>query len=407
VFPAVVLLDHSQSTARRGHAAAKATLFLCLFASQASLIALGPVLVEVAADLGVSTAAAGQLRTISGLAAGITAFLLPAAARRLGLGRLLTGAAVLLAIASATSAAAPSFATLAAAQVLVGVGVASLVTAGTAAAAEWLPPEERARALSWALIGNPAAWIVGMPAIGLVGEHSWRWAWLALPLPAAALAAFAVARRPQTAARPAAPRGRLRGALANTRTRRWLTGELLANSAWVGLLVYAGAVFTESYGISTATTGVLLALAAAAFVAGNLSFRRLADRELRRPLAALALGMAAVVPLIGAVRPAPAVSAALLSAAAFLAGGRTLLGNAYGLQVPAEERVAVMAARAAANQLGYFVGAAAGGLALAVAGYAGLGVVLGLLLVAAAASVAAPRRRKAGIGGCPEPVATG
>jgi predicted MFS family arabinose efflux permease len=402
-----MLLDHSQSIARSGHAAAKATLFLCLFASQAALIALGPVLVEVAADLDVSTATAGQLRTISGLTAGITALVLPAAAMRLGLGRLLTGAAVLLAIASATSAAAPSFAMLAAAQVLVGVGVASLVTAGTAAAAEWLPSEERARALSWALIGNPAAWIVGMPAIGLVGEHSWRWAWLALPLPAAVLAAFAVARRPRAAARPVAAGGRLREALASGETRRWLTGELLANSAWVGLLVYAGAVFTESYAISTATTGALLALAAAAFVAGNLSFRRLADRELRRPLAALALGMAAVVPVLGAVRPAPAVGAALLSAAAFLAGGRTMLGNAYGLQVPADRRVPVMAARAAANQLGYFIGGALGGVALATAGYPGLGAVLGLLLAAAAASVAAPRRRKAPAVGCPEPAAAG
>ena len=50
-----------------------AILFLCLFAGQAGLIALSPVLVEVASYLGVSTAAAGQLRTISGLAAGLTA----------------------------------------------------------------------------------------------------------------------------------------------------------------------------------------------------------------------------------------------------------------------------------------------------------------------------------------------
>ena len=39
-----------------------------------------------------------------------------------------------------------------------------------------------------------------------------------------------------------------------------------------------------------------------------------------------------------------------------------------------EDKVPVMAMRAAANQLGYVLGAAAGGLALALAGVTGLGV---------------------------------
>jgi predicted MFS family arabinose efflux permease len=64
-----------------------------------------------------------------------------------------------------------------------------------------------------------------------------------------------------------------------------------------------------------------------------------------------------------------------------------LLGNAFGLQAAPERRVAVMATRAAANQFGYFVGSAVGGIALAAAGYPGLAVVLGLLFVAAAAAL--------------------
>ena len=48
--------------------------------------------------------------------------------------------------------------------------------------------------LSWALIGQPAAWIVGMPLLGVAGGHSWRYAWLGLPLVGAVLAAAAVAR---------------------------------------------------------------------------------------------------------------------------------------------------------------------------------------------------------------------
>jgi predicted MFS family arabinose efflux permease len=132
---------------------------------------------------------------------------------------------------------------------------------------------------------------------------------------------------------------------------------------------------------------VLLAVSAAAFVAGNLLFRRYADRDLRRPLRVLALAMAVTVAAFGTVRPTLAVSALLLAGSAFLGGGRTFLGNAFGLHVAPEQRVAVMSARAAANQFGYFVGAAVGGVALTVAGYDGLGIVLGLLFVAAAATL--------------------
>ena len=97
--------------------------------------------------------------------------------------------------------------------------------------------------------------------------------------------------------------------------------------------------------------------------------------------------MSVLVTLFGAVRPTPAVSAFLLASTAFLGGGRTLLGNAVGLRTAREKRVAAMAARAAANQFGYFVGAAAGGLALSLFGYAGLGLLLALLFVLAAAAL--------------------
>jgi predicted MFS family arabinose efflux permease len=368
-----------------------AVLFLCLFAAQLGLIALSPVLVEVAGDFGVSTAAAGQLRTVGGLAAGFTALALPIATRRLGLRRLLVSGAVILGIGSLASAAAPTFALLAAAQVPVGVGVAVLVATATAAAAEWVSPDARTRVLSWALIGNPAAWIVGMPLIGLLGESSWRYGWLALPLTAALAAGVAVARGPASAP-TATGGGGLRVVLADPALKRWAIAELAANSGWIGLLVYAGALFTESYGTSPTATGLLLSLMAASFTGGNFVFRRAAARDPRGPLICLAFAMAALVALLGAERPAPVVSAVVLAATAFLGGGRTLLGSAYGLRAAPEQRVGAMAARAAANQFGYCVGAAAGGLALAVDSYPGLGAVLGLLFVVAGATLM-PRRR--------------
>jgi len=165
----------------RSRRAIGATLFLCLAASQAAILVLTPVLPALASDLGVSTATAGQLRTISGLSAGVTALLVGLLATRVGLRGLLGSGLVLLAVGSGASAVAPSFAAIAIAQLAIGVGIGLSYTAALAAVADWTTPADRSRVLAVALLGPPTAWIVGMPLSGLVGEASWRIAWIAAP----------------------------------------------------------------------------------------------------------------------------------------------------------------------------------------------------------------------------------
>lgn len=381
------MTDATKGNTGGGYAAVSVTLFLCLFASQAALIAMSPVLADAASDLDVSTAAAGQLRTITGLAAGMTALMLGSFGGRVGLGRQLLVASTLLALGSVASAAAPTFALLAFAQLPVGVGVAVMTTAGTLAAAEWVSPAVRTRALSWALVGQPAAWIVGMPLVGLLGERSWRYGWLALPLVAAVAAGILVASR---AGQPAA-RSRsasARAAFADRSLAHWVASELFANAAWAGTLVYAGALFADSYGTSPKLTGCLLAVAAGAYVAGNLTSRRLVRRAPGRTLVLLAVLLAITDSLFGVARSDIAMSTALLSSAAFLAGARTLIASAFALATAPELRLAVTSLRAATMQFGYFAGSIAGGTALALGGYGALGATMGLFFLGAAATLA-------------------
>ena len=378
----------------RSQAAVGVALFLCLFAAQSGLIVLTPVLSKVADDLDVSTAAAGQLRTVSGLAAGTAAVLLGTIGRGASLRRVLAGGTAGLALASLVSAAAPNFAVLAAAQAMLGVSVAALLVGGTVAAAEWVPRQHRTRVLSWALVGPPAAWIVGMPLIGAIGEIDWRWTWLVLPLGAALVAGVAVALRPES------PRttesDSLISALRDPPIARWVLGELLASSAWIGTLVFSGALFTESYGATTIVTGIVLAAGAAAYVAGNVSFRRVVACRAHILLVRLSVVLAVGVALFGIVRPGLPVSGALFAATAFVAGGRVLIGSAVGLEAAPERRLAVMGARAAAQQLGYFVGAAAAGAALSAGGYPGFGLALGFLFLASAVPFLVDATRRAG-----------
>jgi predicted MFS family arabinose efflux permease len=343
-------------------------VFLCLFASQAAMLVLSPILPDIAREFGVSTPVAGQLRSISGATGGLTAIALTLAPRRPGLRDLLSAGAALVSAASALSAAAPSFAVLAVAQAVMGLGVGLLVAAGIAAAGEWPDPGRRAHVLAWAIAGMPAAWIAGMPVVGLVAGVDWRVAWLAVPMLAGLVTLVAVRMRP---ADPPSRRSGERVGVA-----RFAVGELLANAAWASVLTYSGTLLLDSYGLSPAVVALGLGAMALAMIPGTFTARRHAARATPALLTALTGLQGGAVLVLGAVRPAPAVTVGVLAVMAFVNGWRSLVASTVGMDTAPEDRLAVMSMRAAANQFGYLLGAALGGLALAAAGFPGLGVAL-------------------------------
>ena len=365
-------------------------LLSALAASQAALVVLNPLLPDVARDLHVSVATAGQLRTVSGLAAGAAALATGFLAARVGLRGLMLGALVILAFGSLVSALAPDFAVLAVAQVLVGVGIGVSYSAAIAATAEWSTEANRSRVLALTLLGPPLAWIVGMPLVGILGELDWRVSWLVVPVAMALVAAALLLRQPATP--PASARAGLRSVLAYPGVARWTTGELFAFSGWAGALVYMGALLVESYDLSIAATGLALGFGALVYVPGNFLFRRWVDGHSRSLLVGLALAAAVTVAVLGAYRPSVWVSVALFAVLCFIAGGRTLAGSARGLGLAPELRLGVTGVRAAAIQAGYFVGAALGGAALAVGGYGTLGLAFAALFVGAAVPHLVPLR---------------
>jgi predicted MFS family arabinose efflux permease len=365
------------------------TLFVSQFAAQAAFLAPVPVLPAIAGDLGVSVAAAGQLRTISGAAAALTALGAGALARRLGIRRMLLLGLALIAAGAAASAAAPSFLLLAAAQPAVGAGMATVLAGGWSAAAAWVPPAGRARLLGWTIVGQPAAWVVGMPVIGLVTAGSWRWAWIALPLAAAVLAGAGVASRRPDGPPPVRAAG----------TRRhpegvgaWALGELLTYAAWGAVLVYAGAFFIEAQHVSARDAGLLLGAAASGFLPGTLLTRRWAEAHMRAMLLGFGLAAAGTVVLLDTLPLPTAGRTLLLGVLMFAIGARTMAAGAFGLHETPDRRAAAMGIRAAAMQLGNLAGAAAGGAAIATGGFPALGVLAGGLFALGAAPHLLPRR---------------
>jgi predicted MFS family arabinose efflux permease len=359
-----------------------AVLFACLFASQSAMLVLSPILTDVARDLGVSTAAAGQLRSISGATGGVTALIVAATSRRPGLRELLSAGAGLVALGSGLSAAAPSFMVLAGAQAVLGVGIGLLLTVGIAASGEWPAPPERPHVLAWAIAGMPAAWIAGMPVVAAVAGSGWRAVWIAVP-GAAGLLALALVRL-----RPPDPPSRRSGAAAppwrRSELARFAGGELLANAAWASVLTYSGALLSGSYAVSPAVVALGLGLIAVAMLPGTFTARRRAAHATPELLAGLTAFQGVAVLALGTLRVGVGVTLGVLAAMAFVNGRRSMAASALGMDTKPEDRVAAMAMRAAANQFGYLLGAAAGGLALAVGGFSGLALTLATLFGAAA-----------------------
>jgi predicted MFS family arabinose efflux permease len=356
-------------------------LFLALFASQAGVLVMSPILSEIAEDFDVSIAQAGQLRILAAPLAAVVAIGAGRSLVRYSPRALLLVGSSLLAVGSVASAAAPTFALLALAQVPMWAGIAILLAAGVAATASWSTPEERPRIVAHALAGPPTAWIVGMPLIGLVAEIDWRLAFLAVPLPAALLAGLAAAaRKPDV---PLADVGRpLSCLLRRLGTRKWAIGELAANSAWAGTLVFSGALFTELYGVSSAATGVILATAAAAYLVGNRWAGRSQPTKARQTMIAASLAAAVTIAITWAFTPGVVVTLVVFGASAALVATRMVAATVYGFTVAGDHGREVGTARAVSTQLGYLIGSVAGGAALAVGGFGLLAVAFGGLFVA-------------------------
>ena len=357
-------------------------LFMSVFTSQAAVLVLSPILVAVAREFDVSTAAAGQLRVVAAPVAAVVAIVIARSAGRLPVRSLLGAGTALVGGGSIASAAAPSFLVLALAQVPVWIGVAVLVAGGVGAAGSWSVPEARSRVVARALAGAPAAWVVGMPVIGLVTDVSWRLAFLAVPLPAAlATGAVLLTTRPDRAGpRTDASLARL---LREPGARAWALGELLAMSAWAGTLVFSGALFVEEYGASARVTGLLLATVAVAYLVGNAAGGRIHHDCLRRAIARANVAAAAAVALTWVMTPNVVVTLTLFSFAAAVVAARTVVGTAYGFALAGERKLEVGAARAVITHAGYLAGSFVGGAALAVAGHAAVGVAFGLLFLVA------------------------
>ncbi|MCK6210230.1 MFS transporter [Georgenia sp. EYE_87] len=389
---------------------AVAPLILGTTASQALLVVLAPTVVAIGEDLGASVATVGQARSVTAAVAITVSVALSARPGGWPVPRLLRVGGLLAVLACAGVAAAGSLGTFLAAHALVGVAFALLLSGGFAGLGAFEGPE-RAWAAGQVAAANALAWVVVNPvAAWLTAAWSWR---AAQAVPATiAVVALAAARRAVPVAATTAepqPRGTLTTAgrrpattpprptgaagaagrwapLTERSARRWLVAETAAFTAWTALLTFAGAYFIQRTGADQATVGWLLAAGAGAYLLSSTRSaglaRLLADRTL---VAAAAAAMGLLMPLMFTVASTRAGAVAAFCLLGLLAGIRTPASARLGLEQLPGQAAAMMATRTAATQLGYLLGAVAGGALIAASGYRALGLALGVVMLVSAA----------------------
>jgi predicted MFS family arabinose efflux permease len=365
----------------RSDRARLAPLVLATMASQALLVALAPTIVAIGADLDASVGAVGQARSVTAAVAVAASALILGRVDTVGVSRLLAVGGALAVAACAAVAVAPTLAAFLLAHVLVGVALACLLSSGFAGAAGFAP-ERRAWAIGWVAGANALAWIVVAPVVGVIGD---RVSWRAAEAVPAALGLAALLSAPAAASASNGTRPPLRALVAHRSARRWIAAELAAYGAWATLLTFIGAYFVEGIGVRAAVAGWLLAAGAAAFF---LAATRGAGRAAAAPRRPLLAAVSLLLALLFAVELGLAGSAGLAVAGFCLiglaAGVRTPVSSALGLAQLPEHPGAMMAARTAATQLGYLLGAAVGGAVISLAGFGTLGLVLAASMAASA-----------------------
>jgi predicted MFS family arabinose efflux permease len=391
-------------------------LVLATTATQASIVVLAPLLVEIGRDLGASVSEVGVARSVLAGTAFAGALAIGPLIDRIGVQPLIVRGGALALVGAAASAASPTLAFFYAAHLITGLGVACLLSAGFAGVAYYFDRGEVVWAMGYVVGAQSLAWILGNPIVGALADAgSWRLAYLvpASICAAALVAGLALRAVPGLAAadnRPDSIRDGLAAVFRDRSARRWTIAETVGYSAWSAELTYAGAFYIREYGVSVGSVGLLLAVGSVVFLVTSLNTARLMDSAPRKPvLVACAFGMGAVLVPILNWAPSVAGTLAMFCAMAVFAGVRSAGSSALGLDQLPGRPGAMMGARTAAAQLGYMIGAAGGGAVLALWGFGTLGVVLfaGMTLSAVLlAGVRDPRAEgRLGIGErLPEPI---
>ncbi|HEV2564084.1 MAG TPA: MFS transporter [Microvirga sp.] len=322
------------------------------------------LLTSVSGDLGVSEGQAGLMVTLPGFIAAVAAPLVPLAIGALDRRIALLGLMALMAAASVLSALAPSYITLLASRILVGLSIGGFWAIAGGLAPRLVPAASVPRATSLIFGGVAAASVLGIPIGTLIGEYTgWRSAFVALAVGSALVIAGLLI---------AIPRLRPERAIGVTVLARQLRNRAVTSGLLVTLLLVTAQFATYTYispmaqslmGIGSMFVAPLLLGYGIAGVIGNFIIGMRGSRNVATTMLVISLALAALMFGIAAIARHEIAGALFVLAWGFVYGGVSVSLQTWML------RAAPEAAEAATSlwvcvfnfsiALGAFVGGAA------------------------------------------------
>lgn len=301
-----------------------AGLFVATLALGTDEFVIAGLLPELAADLQISTGAAGQLITTFALTfalgAPVMAVVLDPFPRR----RVLLAGLATFIIANAVAAVAPTFTILLALRALAGLAAAVVSATAFAVAAQGAPADRQGRYLSVVTAGLTVALFTGVPIGAWVGAlFGWRSTFVLIAIVALGAMIVLSAGLPHLPGGAAASLGERLRPLRDARVLRLVLAVFLSGVGGLMFYSYLSALLEQHQGTTEALPWVLLLVGVigvpSAFLGGGLA-DRFGGRRSRLIVIgghALALALAGVLLALGAPLPVLLVGVALWSAFAW------------------------------------------------------------------------------------------
>ena len=355
-----------------------AVLALTVYATISAILIVPPLLVEIATDLDISVAVAGQLATATFAGWAVMGISGGPLSDSFGRRPVALACLAVLSISVLASAFAPSLETLLALRVLTGLGGGALPPNIVGSVADVISPARRARAVGALLAIQGLASAITVPFVAILADlGGWQLAFIVYGL------TLAVGLVANWLWLPEARGERVRNWVFFSRYRslvslRFFRVAVAVNVtqriAFWGMISYFAAYLIHTYGLSIGFVALPLAISAAGQMVGSYSTSFVANRKSRAVIIAVCtlLGGVCGFLLFG-------FNLGLWTSVAVAAVGTGLLSITFPVLVAAsteysgESKATGVGLMGFSNQGGGLLGAGIAGALLASAGYVGIG----------------------------------
>jgi len=255
------------------------------------------LLPEVATDFAVTETVAGYLISGYALSVAVGGILMTALLGRIDRKKALLGLLVLFIVGNLMSATASTYELMLAGRIVAALCHGAFFGIGAVVAADLVPENRRAGAISIMFAGLTISNVLGVPLGTFLGQAAgWRSTfWAITVIGVIALIGIAALVKPTPASRERAGVFAEFGIFRSRQVWLSMVVTVLGYGGMFGAFTYIAYTLTDVSGFGSSTVPWLLVLFGVGLFVGNLLGGRAADRDLRRTLIALFIALAVVL----------------------------------------------------------------------------------------------------------------